>query len=98
MISRANSNHEQSPEFVVCTIPRAPLRHNLMIARAKSTEYVGHPRWSLTTSKAGRLAASFKIVSGKHFPPIPNNHEVRATQQSGSASHKRTSASAFDRP
>src|SRR5580698_5381633 len=96
-IARANSNHEQSPALVMCTMPLTRFRHNAMIPRARSVQYVGHPRWSSTTSSAGRLAASFRIVSGKHRPPTPKSHDVRAMHTPGSTSRSRVSASAFER-
>src|SRR5215831_14018044 len=98
MISCANSNQVQSPASVTCTIPLAFFRQSRMRARARSTVYVGQPRWSLTTSRAGRSAASRKIVSGKHLPPTPNTHDVRAMQQSDKMLSSFTSACAFEFP
>src|SRR5437764_9652127 len=84
-ISWENSNQEHCPALAACTMPPAFLPHNSIMAFAKSTVYVGQPRWSLTTSSVGRVAANFKIVSGKHFPPTPNNHDVRTMQHSGTS-------------
>src|SRR2546428_12798530 len=79
-ISRANSNQEHSPRLAACTIPWAPARQSCTIARAKSGAHVGDPRWSLTTSSSGRVAANFRIVSGEHLPPTPNSHDPRKIQ------------------
>jgi hypothetical protein len=69
------------------------------ICALRSTDQVGCPRWSSTTSRVSLVVSRSIMVLTKFGPPTPYNHAVRTIQESaGRIAHTAHSPAALLRP